>query len=48
MDLFANWAPLVEEFDQEGTTGSLKSSDGLGMAIPISFGEGFFKDLKYP
>jgi hypothetical protein len=48
MDLFANWEPLMEERDREGTTDGLESSDGLVMAMPINLGEGFFRDLKFP
>jgi hypothetical protein len=45
MDLFANGEPLEEELDQEGTTAGSKSSDKLGMAIPIYLREDFFRNF---
>jgi hypothetical protein len=36
MNLLTDRKPLVEELDQESTTGDVESPDGLDMAIPIN------------
>jgi hypothetical protein len=46
MKLFANGEPRVEELYHEGTTGGVKGSDSLDMAIPIDLGEGFVRCLN--
>jgi hypothetical protein len=38
--------PLVEELDQESTTGDMECPDGMGMAIPINLGDSCFGELK--